>query len=155
MNRSGAPGILASAVWDYFLSLFECLVDDLAGLTTSGTATAPAQAIDNDTGTLAGFTTGEYADIDFAGPTYIHAIRLFGMANNVGDGTYSIQALIDRVWVDALTGLHTRATADWGPWVEFTTPRTAIEWRILCTLQDSFGMSQDGEYEFQGTRIGV
>lgn len=79
----------------------------------------PQYLNDNNTGTEGwGANINEYAEIDFGIVVCLNQFRQFGHSSGNADGEFKIQYfnLVTHAWVDWVTGIATRVTADWGSW---------------------------------------
>lgn len=111
-------------------------------------STAPQNTNDNNTGTQAqSAATDQYAEVDFDKVVLIRRWRQFGSVSNNGDGTWKIQYynLATHAWVDWVTGIVTRVTADWS---SLTTETEVLTDRIRLVNEtlDS-GQNRVGELE--------
>jgi len=89
-----------------------CVTDGTGGLNSGN------DLIDGDT-TSKWFVSNvnDYAEILFPCPVTITQFRHYGATLNNGDGTWKLQYLkSDFTWADWVTGISTRATADWSNW---------------------------------------
>ncbi len=141
----GVLGTLAgrdSAASEALLAMFQAWV-------AKGTMNNVANVNDNNTVTLSQATLNQYADVTFGDLVTIKRWRQFGNIGNAGDGTWKIQYwdVQTDAFVDWVTGIPTRVTADWSG---FSTEAEVITTRIrlLCTAADTgSGMSVLGELE--------
>lgn len=127
----------------------EMLVAEMQERAAGGTLQAPTALNDNNTAVVAYATTlAQYAEIALRGPTRMTEFRQYGSATNNGDGEWTIQYRgLDGVLRDWVTGIATRASADWSGWDASGGPVTAIAIRLICTAVDTQPNSQIAELE--------
>lgn len=119
----------------------------------AGTMTNPSNVNDNNTGTMARANNiGEYTRIIFGNVwgtlSWIRRWRMFGDILNNGDGEWKIERYDLRLhaWVDWVTGIPTRATADWSTYA-IELPYITDRIRLSCVTVDSSAASRLGELE--------
>ncbi len=139
---------------ELFYEHFRTTVDDYPNVTASGTASNPQYLIDDD---LSGaeyvtFTANQYVEIDFGLPVYCKQVRFYWIPGSNPNNRYRLQAYVDGAWVDALTEIVDIDSVPWGDWLDLTTPRTAVKWRLQNTTFDT--ASQIFEMELLGVGVG-
>lgn len=110
----------------------------------TGDMSNPENMNNNNTGDSAdGLEIGKYAEVDFGKLVKIKRWRQFGDTGNTGaDGVYTIQYydnLDTEQWVDWVTDMPTRGTANWS---EFETEAEVVTSKIkviVTTLDHGFG----------------
>ncbi len=142
MTEALVKGYIAS-FWEATIALFQANVasGDFSGGTGGVNDNNTAAEGKTDTATT-------YAEIDYGFEVFIRRWRQFGHASNVGDGVWKIQYYDEflATWVDWVTGIATRASADWSDYTTETIVRTQ-KVRLVCTTVDSESRSYIGELE--------
>lgn len=84
-------------------------------------------------------TAAQYAEVDYGIVVSLNQFRLFGNANMVADGDWKVQyySLVTHAWVDWVTGITTRGTADWGSWDSSGGEVITNKIRLVATTIDT------------------
>ena len=83
-------------------------------------------------------TVDMYADVNWGVPRRISEYRQFGYTANLGTGRWKIQYWDGSSWVDWVTEIPTRKTADWSSWTAPAAgPKTTEKIRLVCTTVDN------------------
>jgi len=140
---TGTVVALSVAATNATLAMFQAYV----GI---GTIAGPDNINDNNTGTFAlADAINEYAEVTFGDLVTIKRWRQFGNTDNDGTGRWKIQYwnVETDAWVDWVTGIVIRTTADWSG---FSTESEVIttKIRLVCTTVDDLNAdSRIGELE--------
>ncbi len=91
----------------------------------------------------------EYAEVILLCPLQIRQFRQFGAVINNGDGRWKIQYQnLAYDWVDWVTGIPARDTADWSTWDSSGAEVVAVAIKLICTTVDT-GAGDTVIYELQ------
>lgn len=94
---------------------------------------------------------GQYCEINLNALLYLTQYRYYGHIGHAGDGKWKIQRLDinDNTWVDWITEISTRTTANWSDWISGSTIKTG-KIRIVNTFSDTMnGISYMPEVEMK------
>lgn len=119
---------------------FEATVAMFQANPATGTATNPQYLNDNDTGTVATFAPGAYAEVDFGKVVCIKRWRQFGSAGSSGSFKIQRYNLTTHAWVDWQGTVAYRATEDWSGFTEVTEVLT--DKIRVCGLTGSGGIGE-------------
>ena len=114
-----------------------------------GDTTTPANLNDNNTGNVTGWNVlNTWVEIDFGVILTLRRWRQFGEINNVGDGEFKIawHDIPTDTWIDWVTGIPTRPTADWTALATEPIIHTD-KVRIIMTAIDSLTLNRAKEWE--------
>jgi len=152
--RATQSSMKSSDLKDALYDGFSYPVDDISGMAAGGTFNAnPDQLVDNNVATdAAPNAVNQYVEIDLGVPAYIKRYRIYFDAVSPAGNRYRIQAYVDGAWVDAIVGIIDESADAWGAWTDFTTPRTAILWRLEVTTY--VAGARLNELELMGVTIG-
>lgn len=125
------------------------VADFQANAATGDFASTPQAINDNNTGTVAyADTVAQYAEVDYGKVISLNQFRLFGNVSHAGDGDWKVQYynLATHAWVDWVTGITTRATADWGSWDSSGGEVITNKIRLVATTIDTCDGGADRNY---------
>lgn len=139
--RASGQGLKASQVWDdnpRNLVKLNCMegVTRLAGTAGSG----GDDLFDDDVTAICAFTAnGQWAGITFEATCRVEGYRIYGHVANINTNLKAKLINTDEYGddVDVVTGLESRGTADWGAYVEFSSPVVARGFKLEVTTYDA------------------
>lgn len=112
----------------------------------------PEHVNDNNTGNLStGWAIGQYCEINLGGAFKLTQFRHYGAIANNGDGVWKIQYydIAGASWEDWVTGIATRATADWSNWDSSGGEISTNKIRLVITTVDSGAGGQSNIAELE------